>query len=480
MIKTGAQYREDLRGLKTKVYMQGKKVDHFWEDPRFQPTINLIAMNHDMCFDNKFKDISVVHEPLVNEPVRRFAHRLQTTMEDSIKKVQLTREITQRRICGWCLSNTMNMLWVTTYEIDQKYHTKYHERFTEFAKHMMKNDYDCFWAMMDPKGDRSLKLSQQKNSPGVRVVKKNEKGIFVRGAKVSTSYAACSRYIFVVPCNALPEEDKDFAVAFVTPTDAEGLTFIVKRAPERENPNYDMECPIGSAIGIVEGMTIFEDVFVPWENVFMCGEYDMAERLPYYFSNIQRQSKCACLAGHTDLVCGVAALVADVNGLGMKASHIKDKLTKLMIQAEVAYGCALGSAIEGKVHPSGVYVPSSLIANAGLHFIKNLAGEHIQLLHDIAGGIIVTMPTEADYQNPKIKDWMDTYLVGSDKYTAQERIRTLYLAQEIAASKFTGYFLGWSINASGSPITGEIVVRSLYDLKKRVDIAKKWAKIDKS
>lgn len=479
MIKNGAQYKEDLRGLNTNVYMMGKKVDNSWDDPRFQPTINLIAMNHDICFDEDFKEIAVVHEPLINEPVRRFAHRLQTTMDDSIKKVQLTREICQRRICGWCLSNTINILWVTTYEVDQKYNTKYHERFVEFSKHLMKNDYDCFWAMMDPKGNRSLKLSQQKNMPGVRVVKKTEKGIIVRGAKVSTSYAACSKYIFVVPCNALSEEDKDFAVAFVTPTDAEGLTFIVKRAPGRENPNNDMECPIGSAIGIVEGMTIFEDVFVPWENVFMCGEYDMAERVPYYFSNIQRQSKCACLAGHTDLVCGVAALVADVNGLGMNVPHISDKLTKLMIQAEVAYGCALGSAIEGVVHPSGIYVPNTSIANAGLHYIKSMAGEHIQLIHDIAGGIIVTMPTEDDYQNPKIKGWLDTYLAGSDKYTAEERIRTLYLAQEIAASKFTGYFLGWAINASGSPITGEIFVRSQYDLEKRVNIAKEWAKINK-
>jgi 4-hydroxybutyryl-CoA dehydratase/vinylacetyl-CoA-Delta-isomerase len=341
----------------------------------------------------------------------------------------------------------------------------------------MENDYDCFWAMMNPKGDRSKKLNQQESLPGVRVVKKTEKGIVVSGAKVSLSYGPCSKYIFVVPNGALSEEEKDFAVAFALPSDAEGLTYIVKPAPVKENPDYDMECPIGSAIGIVEGMAIFEDVFVPWEHVFLCGEYDMAQRVPHFFSNIQRQSKCACLAGHTDLVCGTAALVADVNGLGANVPHIRDKLTRLMMQAEVAYGCALGSAVEGSLHPSGVYVPSTIIANAGLNYIKGLAGDHIQLIHDIAGGIIVTMPTEGDYQNPKIRQWMDTYLAGNDKYTAEERIRALYLAQEISSTKFTGYFLGWAINASGSPVTGEITVRSEYDLQKRLDIAKKWAGI---
>lgn len=477
MIKTGMEYREDMKQINPNVYMLGKKVEKVSSDPRFQPTFNLVALNHDICFQDEFKDLAVVYEPLVNENVRRFAHRMQTSMEDSIAKVQLTREVTQRHICGWCLSNTINILWTTTWEIDQQYNTEYHTRFREFAKFLMKNDFDCFWAMMDPKGDRSKKRSQQKNPTGVRVVHKDGKGIVVRGAKVSTSYAACSPYIFVVPCTSLSEEEKDYAVAFAVPTDTPGLTFVVRKAPERDNPDCDMECPLGSAIGIVEGMTIFEDVFIPWEHVFMCGEWDMAARVPDFFANIQRQSKCACLAGHTDLVAGVTSLVADVNGLGMKVSHIRDKLTDLMMQAEVAHGCALGSATQGELHPSGVFVPSTSIANAGLNYIKKQSGEHIQLLHDIAGGIIVTMPTQADYFNSRIKEWMDTYLGGSDKYTTEERLRVLHLAKEFAASNFTGYFLGWAINASGSPMTGEVYVRKSYDLQKRIKIAKEWAKI---
>ena len=166
-----------------------------------------------------------------------------------------------------------------------------------------------------------------------------------------------------------------------------------------------------------------------------------------------------------------------MNGLGLKPSHIKEKITKMMMQAETAHGCALGAAAAGSRHPSGVYIPSTIIANAGLNYIKGLAGEHIQTLHDIAGGIIVTMPEESDYGNPKLKEWIDTYLVGTEKYTTEERLRVLYLAQEIAATSFTGYFLGWAINASGSPMTGDVFVRSLYDLQKRTDIAKKWAGI---
>ncbi len=476
MIKTGDEYREDLKVLKPSVYIRGEKIEEVWEDRRLQSTLNLVSMHHDISFDPKMKHLAVVEEPLVGEPVRRFQHYIQRTMEDSIKKVHLTREVTQRRICGWCLSNIICLMWAATYETDQKCGTAYHERFVEYAKYLMTNDLDCFWCMMDPKGDRSQRLSRQKNLVGLKVIKRDSKGIIVRGAKVSTSYACCSREIMAVPCKALVEDEKDFAVSFAIPVDTKGVHFIVREAPQRNRPEGDMECPMGTTIGIVEGTTIFDDVFVPWDRVFMCGEWDMAERFPYFFGNIQRQSKCACLAGHTDLVIGIAALVAQVNGLPMKG-HIRNKLTKMMMQAEAAQGCALGAAADGEVHPSGIFIPNTSITNAGLNFIKNVAGEQIQLLHDIGGGIIVTMPSEDDYKNPTIRNWMDEYLRGHESFTTEERLRVLYLAQELAGTKFTGNFLGWAVNASGSPITGEILTREHYDLEKRIGIAKRWAGI---
>jgi len=476
-IKTSEEFREDLRRFNPSVYLLGEKIENVWDHPRFQSTQNILAALYDFSFDHEFKDRAVVHSPLVDEPVRRLNLHIQTTAEDSLEKCRLTREVTQRRICTWCGSNILCLVWAATYETDQNHGTQYHQRYVEFVKSMMRNDYNLLLGMMDPKGDRTLPPSKQKNITGVKVMKRDARGIVVRGAKVHTSYGCCAQELLVLPCRALGEDDRDYAVSFAVPVDTPGVHFICRPAPERTRPEDEMECPIGSALGAVEGMTVFEDVFVPWDRVFLCGEWDMAARFPYFFGNIQRQSKCSCLAGHTDLVCGVAALVTEVNGLSLKVSHIRDKLTKLMLEAETAQGCALGAAVEGERHESGVWIPSTLIANAGLNFIKSLAGEHIQLLHDIAGGLIVTMPTEADYKNPTIRAWMDEYLCGSSRYTTKERLQALYLAQELAASKFTGYFIGWAVNASGSPMAAEVMVRSHYDLKKRLDIAKGWAGI---
>jgi 4-hydroxybutyryl-CoA dehydratase/vinylacetyl-CoA-Delta-isomerase len=477
-IKTKEEYLEDLKEMKPTVYMRGERVEQIWKDPRFQSTINLVGRNHDFAFDEEFKALSVAHSPLVGEPIRRLSMHIQADREDAIKKVTLTREVTQRHICAWCQSNVLSLIWAATYDTDQKYGTSYHERFIEQVKFLQQNDYDGAWGMMDPKGDRSLTPSQQDPYPGVRIVERNSRGITVRGCKVHTSYGPTTREIFVFPCRALREDEKDFAVAFALPVDTKGITFITRPAPGHSGTAGLMDQPLGSAIGGVEAMTVFEDVFVPWERVFLCGEWDMAHLIPSYFGAIHRSTKCACLAGHTDLVCGILALTAEVNGLGSGVTHIRDKLTGMMMQAETAYGCALGSSVNGTAHPSGVWVADSVVANSGFHFIKGATAEHIGLLHDIAGGLIVTMPTEQDYRNPELRAHMDTYLCGSSRYTTEERLRVLHLAQEVGASRWTGYFLGWAISGAGSPAANDLTVRHGYDLQKRIAIAKQWAGID--
>ncbi|MBI9074073.1 MAG: hypothetical protein JEZ02_01595 [Desulfatibacillum sp.] len=469
-------YTERLKQISPRVFILGEKVDQVWNHPLFRSSINQLSKTYDYAFDPKHREHAIVHSPLVDEPVRRLGIHIQTSKEDSLLKVKMTREICAERLCTQCMSNTMSSVWCATYDAEEKYGEPYHQRFVEFIKYLQKTDKAMAWGMMDPKGDRRLKASEQKPFCDMRIVERNAKGIVVTGAKAHTTLGPVCEEIVVAPCRSLTAEDKDFAVSFAIPVDTQGVTFICRPAPGSRTP-MNMEKPIGSSIGAVEAMTVFQDVFVPWDRVFLCGEWDMNDRVPMYFAGIHRQSKCACLAGHTDLIIGIAALTARVNGLDMKATHIRDKITRLMIDAEAAYGCSLGAGEEGHHHPSGVWVPDFRIANAGLNNIRSQVGNHLAALHDIAGGVIVTMPTEHSYNHPELKELMDVYFQGGQNYTTKERLRALHLCQEVCASNFTGYFLGWAINAAGSLQTNEMAVRAAYDLEKRVNIAKGYAQI---
>jgi 4-hydroxybutyryl-CoA dehydratase/vinylacetyl-CoA-Delta-isomerase len=339
---------------------------------------------------------------------------------------------------------------------------------------LQKEGFGIAWGMMDPKGDRRLPPSKQKRQPDLRIVKKRPNGIVVRGAKLHTTYGPAAHQLVVVPCRALTEGDKDFAVSFGIPIDTPGVKFIARPSP---GPSHEvrMESPLSSRYLGVEAMTIFDDVFVPEDRIFMCGEWDQAANLPLYFASLHRQSKCACSAGHTDLLIGTAALAAEVNGLGMNTAHIRDKISSMMMAAGTAFGCALGAALDGKEHPSGVFLPDALIANSGLNHIRSRLGDHLSYLHDIAGGLVITMPTEADWNNPELRKYLEEGLQGNPDFTTEERLRVMNLVQDLAASRLTGHLFGFTINAAGSPVTNSIVVRNTYDLGKAVRIARDLA-----
>ncbi|MBP1599744.1 MAG: Vinylacetyl-CoA Delta-isomerase, partial [Acidobacteria bacterium] len=191
--------------------------------------------------------------------------------------------------------------------------------------------------VMDPKGDRSLPPSRQTDPDlYLRVVDKNKDGIIVNGAKVHTSDAPVTHFIFTSPSGLLREEDKDYAVSFAAPIDAKGLKFITRPAPGPLEPR-EMESPVSSRIGFVESISVFDHVFIPWERVFMCGEWEFTDNFMRYFSPYVRICKGACTSARTDIVAGAAALIADYNGAG-RASHIRSKLTDMMISSEIGWG----------------------------------------------------------------------------------------------------------------------------------------------
>ena len=474
---TGDEYRESLKAFKPEVYILGERVERVWDHPLLRQTINHMAAGHDLAAAPENRGVYTAFSRLIDEDVPRIQLHLQETMEDLLAKAKITREVSGQRVCAGCMSNMLSVAWAMIHDIDQAHGTDYFPRFREFVKGLQRNGQGFAWGMMDPKGDRSRPPSGQTRPTDLRIVERRADGIVVRGAKVHTTYGPAAHWVVAVPCRALKEEDRDYAVSFAVPIDAKGLKMIARPSPGPSRA-MEMESPLSSRYIGVEAMTVFDDVFVPEELIFMCGEWDQSLKLPFYFAGLHRQSKCACSAGHTDLLIGAAALLAEVNGLSLKTSHIRDKITDMIMAAQTSYGCALGAAVEAVSHPSGVILPDPSIANSGLNYIRSRLGDHLAVIHDIAGGLMVTMPTEEDWNNPELRPYIEEGLVGGSKYTTEERLRVMHLAQDLAASRLTGTLLGFTINAAGSPETNRIVMQHTYDLEARIRTAKEIAGLE--
>ncbi|MDN5347056.1 MAG: 4-hydroxybutyryl-CoA dehydratase / vinylacetyl-CoA-Delta-isomerase [Clostridia bacterium] len=475
-MKNGQDYIESLRLLKTKVYAFGELIDNLVDNPLFRPHINAAAETYELAFNPKARDLMVVASHLTGKEINRFTHIHHST-EDLIKKVKMLRMIAQHtgscfQRCVGC--DALNALYSVTYEMDQDQNTDYHQRFKNYLAYIQENDLMVAGSMTDPKGDRSLRPSQQADADlYVHLVDKNEKGIIIRGAKAHQTGIVNSHELLVMPTVALSAEDAAYAVACALPVDAPGVFHIFGRQTndERKKGCIDQgNARYGSVGG--EALTIFENVFVPWERVFMCGEWQFAGTLVERFASYHRQNYGGCKVGVSDVIIGAAAVIADYNGIS-KASHVRDKIVEMIHLAETLYSGSIACSVEGYPTPSGAYYVNPLLANVVKQNVTRFIYEICRLSHDIAGGLIATLPSEYDLFNPEIGPYINKYFCGIKGVPTENRFRIARLIENLTG----GTSLVESMHGAGSPQAQRIMILRQGNLEYKKRLAKNLAGI---
>ena len=367
---------------------------------------------------------------------------------------------------------------ISTYDIDQKYGTTYNQRFLKFLKHVQKNDLVCDAAMTDPKGDRSLPPHQQ-NDPDLflRVVKIKKDGIVVRGAKAHQTGALNSHEVIVMPTMSLKEADQEYAVAFAVPSDTKGLTYVMGRQScdtrKLEGGRIDQGNP---EFGGHEALIIFEDVFVPEERIFMLKEYDFTGPLVVTFAAFHRQSY-ACKVGVGDVLIGAAQTAAEHNGTA-QANHIKDKIVEMNHLNETLFSGSLSCAATGQKKSSGTYYVNTLLANVFKHNVTRFPYEIARLAQDIAGGIMVTLPSEKDFNSPEVGELLKKYYQTKTDIPTADRVRILRLIENLTLGTAAVGYLTESMHGAGSPQAQRIMITRLINMEEKKRRAKVLCGLD--
>ncbi|WP_022670229.1 4-hydroxyphenylacetate 3-hydroxylase N-terminal domain-containing protein [Hippea alviniae] len=474
MITTSKDYLNRLSKRKVRVYVNGERVEDYVNHPNIKPIIDSISLTYDLAHEDEFKDIVTAHSQFIDEPINRFLH-VYMTKDDLIKRIKLARFFSSKlATCNYrCVGcDAINSLFVTTYRMDEKFGSEYHRRFVKFVESAQKGDFSVSGGLTDVKGDRSKRPHEQ-DDMYLKIVKKRSDGIVVKGAKIHQSGAVVSDYTLVVPTIALSEEDKEYAVAFAVSPDTEGLTYVMQNnafeAKRRESQDWESGNPYG-----VRGtsLMIFDNVFIPWENVFMCEEYEFAIDFVTNFSNIHRYVGAGCKAGFIDTIIGTMALMAEYNNT-YKAKHVKDKIIDTIKASEACYACGLAAGYEAVETEIKVWLPNTLFSNVSKALGLPAISEAIINLADITGGISVTCPSKKDIENPEIGDYLKHYLKASDNVDTEERMRLIKFAEFWVA----GPHLGGAVHGGGSPITSSIFIERSANIDSKKENVKELLKV---
>ena len=478
-LMTGEQYVESMRKMKLNVYMFGEKVENVVDNPILRPSLNSVKATYDLAQMPEYEDLMTVTLD-DGRKVNRFTniHRNATDLVNKVKMQRLCGQKTAACFQRCVGMDAFNAEWSTTYEIDKKYGTHYHENFKKFVKYVQDADYTVDGAMTDPKGDRGLAPHAQADPDlYLHIVERREDGIVVKGAKAHQTGIINSQEVIVMPTIAMGPDDKDYAVSFAVPTDAEGITMIIGRQSCDTRKLEGAPMDTGNAeFGGVEALVVFDNVFVPNDRIFMAGENEFAGMLVERFAGYHRQSYGGCKVGVGDVLIGAAALCADYNG-AQKASHIKDKLIEMTHLNETLYCCGIACSAEGKPTESGNYLIDLLLANVCKQNVTRFPYEIARLAEDIAGGLMVTAPSEKDLKGEVTGPMVEKYFKGVASVSTENRLRALRLVENLTLGTAAVGYRTESMHGAGSPQAQRIMISRQGNIAMKKELAKAIAKI---
>ena len=475
-MRTAEEYRESLRRMRPNVYKFGELIGDVTRHPATRRAVEGHAQIFDAAQKEEYRDILTTKSALTGERISRYLSVIGSA-EDMIMNVRMKRlmfNLTGTCTGGRCVGfNAINSMWAATFDMDHELGTTYHVRLGAWLTKAQAEDIALAGALTDPKGDRARRPLEQKDPDmSLRIVAKDaDGGVVVRGAKVMIAGAAEANEVFVLPGTGYKEGEGDYAVSFVIPRDAQGLTVVEARHP---SDGRDMESGFDNPVelgGITQGYLLFQDVRVPKERVFMAGEWKHSMKAVLNFIAPYRSAIGGCVAGQGDVIVGAAALMARANGLSEKV--FRDKLVQMTVNNETTFGMGVAAGVMGKLHPSGVWIPDAKLANVNKVHVATLPYETKRLAQDIAGGIAETgcLPSSQDIHSPVYGDLLQKYLkAGTDGET---RAKIARLVEWLTI----GEGVPGCMHGGGSPDGAKLMINAVADLEANMKLARKVANL---
>lgn len=472
-MKTGPEYVASIKSLELEAHVMGDKTKNLTEHPLVKPSVCALAMTYDCAHSDETRGLFRVRSSLSGEEINRFTHLNQST-EDLINKVLMQRHCGNITACCFqrCVGlDAGNAVFSVTYECDQKHGTKYHQRFRKYWTQVQREDWVVDGAMTDPKGDRSKRPKDQKDPDlFLRVTERRTNGVVVRGAKLHQTGILNSHEIMVMPTAAMDQGEENWAICFAVPTNTKGIRYIYGRqASDTRKLEGDKWLDVGNpTFGGQEVMTIFEDVFVPEERIFLNGEIDQCGKLVERFAAYHRQSYGGCKAGVGDVLIGATALIARMNGVD-RASHIRDKIIEMIHLNETMFACGIACSALGRQTMAGNYEVDMLLANVCKLNVTRFPFDLAHLAIDIAGGLLGTMPSARDLDDPVTGPYIRKYLAAAEGIDVADRMKVLRLIENIVAGAGAVAYLIESVHGAGSPMAQRIMIGRQAELESKMN-----------
>ena len=450
MLISAEAYRDSLRALSPRVFVNGQQVKSVADEPLLAPGINALGVTYDFALRAEYQGLMVATQKPSGRVTNRMLHVNDST-DDLLTKLEAVRLLCRESGCAqrYLAHDALNSLHQATKRADDVHGGERHARFLNYLDDVQARDHSLGIAMTDAKGDRSKRPGQQVNRDvHVHIKERRADGIVIRGTKAIVTGAPYMHEFLVMPCRTMTAEDADFAVCCAVPVDAEGITIIARPAGRPGEAAARFSGKYGQSTGVV----MFEDVFVPWERVFFAGEHEEAGFMTTSYATHHRHSCIAARAGFGDLLIGAGALMIEANGLDTdRHAHVRDAMVDLIKIVEGFFACGVAASVYGTRDPSGAVMPETVFSNIGKLLLATQIYDMHRLAHYVSGGLIVALPGPDEDHNPETAASLAAVLAGRADIPAEKRLDVARFMEDLTASNQGGWYSVISLHGGGSP-----------------------------
>ncbi len=472
MFMSAEEYRTSLRAYRPNVFVNGRRVESVADDPQLAPGVAAIGLTYELALKPELHPIMRATQHTTGAAVHRFSHINRST-NDLLDKLEAVRLVCQETGCAqrYLTQDALNAIWQATWRQDQEEGTAYHPRLLEYLHLVQEKDLTCGVAMTDAKGDRSLRPHQQANPDShVRIVERNARGIVISGTKAIVTGAPYVHELLVMPGRNMSRADADFAVCCAVPVDAPGVTIIARPAGRPGEAAAKFSARYGQSTGVV----LFERVAVPWERVFLAGEWHHSGLITHTYATHHRHTCIAARAGFGDLLIGAGALMCEANGLDPYGTHhLRDAMVELIKIVEGFYACGVAASVYGIADGSGNVQPEPVFSNIGKLLLATQIYDMHRLAHQVSGGLVVALPGPDEDHNPDTAARLAEVLRGRADIPYDKRIEVARLLEDLTASGTGAWYSVISLHGGGSPEAMKQEIMRTYPVGSKVDLVER-------
>ena len=452
-LMTPARYVESLRDGRV-TYWDGERIEDITRHPKFRVPIAVASRDYDHA-DPSRADLMTYRSESGERAHRVF--QIPRSEEDLAKRVEM---MDQMSIVGGVTGVMMALMSVK--DAVGEVEPRYAANIERIYHHVRDNDLRAAEVITDPKGDRSRRAHEQ-DDPDlyVRIVRRTDEGIVVRGAKLHITAASLVHELVVMPTKGMRQDETDYAVSFSVPVNTPGVKIINRSFAPPELNEFDY--PSSAHHSMPEGFVVFDDVLVPWDRVFLAGEVQLASRLAQSLGLWERTGGLVASVQTSRLFVGLAQLVTEMQGKD------RDPIAQNTIAELICYAEMLRMSLEYACRnfertPTGMVYPNALAVNAAKYYYAANYHNIVKYLHDLGGGLVITLPTESDLRNEESGRYIRKYLHTKPNVDVETRMRIYNLIRDLTADAYGGWHLIVALQAGGGLSAQRIMMNRTYDL----------------